>query len=599
MAGPSRRGRRSPGGRSSLGVVLAALLTAGAGVSLAPPADATTATARSAEAIPTRTPIKHVIVVIGENHTFDNVFATWRPPAGERVRNLLSEGIVTDSGGCGPAAERATQRQAIDLDTYRVRPLSTVPYVMLPHPDTTTAKGQPPNVPDPRFPADLPNCPYQITRYVPYPNAYVGDPIHRFYQMWQQVDGGRNDLWTWTANTAGFDNGANPPQPIHQGALQMGYYSMSAGDAPVLRFLADHYASSDNYHQAVMGGTGANHIALGTGDAAYDQDAAGRPVRPPDNQIENPNPKPGTNNNFTQDGYSGGSYSNCSDRSQPGVRSIREFLDSHRVFRDGDCAPGAYYLLNNYNPGYLADGRPAPLGPDRFTVTPQRFPTIADELASHGVSWAYFGEGWNNGRPTPAYCGICDPMQYATSIMTNPAQRRNLQGYDRFTADVTAGSLPAVSFVKPGDEDDGHPGSSTLSRFEAFTTDVVRRVLARPALFASTAIMVTMDEGGGYYDSGYVEPVSFFGDGPRIPMLVVSPYAPAARIDHTYTDHVSLLKFIERNWGLSPLSSRSIDNLPNPVPGEGDADVPANVPAIGDLMGLFDFAHRRADRPVP
>jgi phospholipase C len=599
MAGLSERGPRSARGRSSVGMALAAALAAGAaGVSLAPSAGAITG-ARSPEAIPTRTPIKHVIVVIGENHTFDNVFATWRPPTGEQVRNLLSEGIVGDAGGCGPGAVRALQRQAIDVDAYRVTPLTTGPYLTLPRPDTTTAKGQPADVPDARFPAVLPNCPYRITRYVPYPNAYVGDPIHRFYQMWQQVDGGRNDLWVWTPNTAGDDNGAVPPQPIHQGDLQMGYYSMSAGDAPVLRFLADHYASSDNYHQAVMGGTGANHIALGTGDAASYQDAAGRPVRPPDNQIENPDPKPGTNNNFTQDGYSGGSYSNCSDRSQPGVRSIRAHLDRFSTFRDGDCAPGAYYLLNNYNPGYLADGRPAPLGPNQFTVPPQRFPTIADALASRGISWAYYGEGWNDGRPTPGYCGICDPMQYATSIMTNPAQRRNLQGYDRFVADVAAGTLPAVSFVKPAEDDDGHPSSSTLSRFEGFTTDVVRRVLAHPRLFASTAILVTMDEGGGYYDSGYIEPLSFFGDGPRIPMLVVSPYTRAGHVDHTYTDHVSVLKFIERNWSLRPLSARSTDNLPDPLARDGDPYVPVNPPAIGDLMSLFDFGHRRADSPTP
>ena len=59
-------------------------------------------------------------------------------------------------------------------------------------------------------------------------------------------------------------------------------------------------------------------------------------------------------------------------------------------------------------------------------------------------------------------------------------------------------------------------------------------------LWQSTAIFVTMDEGGGYYDSGYIQPVSFFGDGPRTPMIVVSPYARRGFVDHTYTDHVSI-----------------------------------------------------------
>ena len=65
-----------------------------------------------------------------------------------------------------------------------------------------------------------------------------------------------------------------------------------------------------------------------------------------------------------------------------------------------------------------------------------------------------------------------------------------------------------------------------------------------------TAIIVTTDEGGGHFDTGYIQTVDFFGDGPRIPMIVVSPYARTDYIDHTYHDHASVLKFIERNWRL-------------------------------------------------
>jgi phospholipase C len=83
-----------------------------------------------------------------------------------------------------------------------------------------------------------------------------------------------------------------------------------------------------------------------------------------------------------------------------------------------------------------------------------------------------------------------------------------------------------------------------------------------------------------------IQPVSFFGDGPRVPMIVVSPYARAGFVDHTYTDHVSVLKFIEANWGLSPLTSYSEDNLPNATPG---VYVPHDRPAIGNLMTAFDF----------
>src|SRR5262249_7074208 len=157
--------------------------------------------------------------------------------------------------------------------------------------------------------------------------------------------------------------------------------------------------------------------------------------------------------------------------------------------------------------------------------------------------------------------------------------------FDHAAAD---GTLPAVTFLKPGN-DDGHPAYSTLAAYEAFVSHAVDQVQSNPDLWKSTAILVTMDEGGGYYDSGYVQPVSFFGAGPRIPMIVVSPYAKPGYVSHTYTDHVSVLKFIERNWRLPALSGRSLDNLPDPLASKVDPYVPDNRPAIGDLFDYFDF----------
>lgn len=61
---------------------------------------------------------------------------------------------------------------------------------------------------------------------------------------------------------------------------------------------------------------------------------------------------------------------------------------------------------------------------------------------------------------------------------------------------------------------------------------------------------------------------------------------------HSYNDHVSILKFIERNWRLHPLTSRSRDNLPNPIIRRDDPYVPVNSPAIGDLFDMFDFGRR-------
>ena len=75
---------------------------------------------------------------------------------------------------------------------------------------------------------------------------------------------------------------------------------------------------------------------------------------------------------------------------------------------------------------------------------------------------------------------------------------------------------------------------------------------------------------------------------PESPPLWFLPAKPG-HISHTYSDHVSILKFIEANWGLDPLTERSRDNLHNPVTNPHNPYVPLNRPAIGDLMDLFSF----------
>ena len=117
---------------------------------------------------------------------------------------------------------------------------------------------------------------------------------------------------------------------------------------------------------------------------------------------------------------------------------------------------------------------------------------------------------------------------------------------------------------------------------------------ANSRLWAETAIFITFDEGGGYYDSGYVQPLDYFGDGTRIPMIVVSPFSKGGHISHTYTDHVSTLKFVGANWGLEPITKRSRVNLPNPLVADNPY-VPVNSPALGDMMDMFDFDHHRSE----
>src|SRR5271166_5334033 len=629
----------------------------------------------------TKTPIKHVIVIIGENRTFDHLFATYHPVnQGETVLNLLSEGIVNADGTPGPKYSTVSQSQAQNPIAYQISPSGKSPYTSLPAPLAGGGyfhKGLPPfsNVedaatyenglpldyykylttgkvppailgkPDIRIMYDgkdvnhLPPGPYQLTPGVAY-DDYAEDSTHRFYQMWQQLDcsaseGCRSDLFAWVEATVGAGRNGQPPPAgftYKEGATAMGFYNIQQGDLPYFKTLADTYSMSDNYHQAVNGGTGANHIMLGTGDAIWFSDGNGNPLQPPHNmpvavgspnagivdQVENPNAlqTPPTNNWYTQDGYGGGSYGSpsygggsyteCADTSQPGVAAIVDYLTSVKV--KPNCDPGHYYLLNNYNPGYFGDGSSAyadignPLN-SVFTIPPSSVPNIGDALLKKNITFAYFGAQFNaylanpyNNYVTPdnQYCNICNFLQYSTSIMTNPAVRQMaLQDTtdlynDLMSCTAKSCNLPAVSFVKPSGYLDGHPASSKPNLLEGFVKKIVDLTKANPTLWANTAIFFTMDEGGGYYDSGYVQPLDYFGDGTRIPMIAVSKYSTGGHISHTYTDHVSVLKFIEANWKVPPITNRSRDNLPDPTSGSNPY-IPANIPAIGNLMDLFNY----------
>ncbi len=380
----------------------------------------------------TVSPIKHVIVIIGENRSFDHVYATYKPASGEKVNNLLSEGIINADGTPGPNFSLATTYSAVDKkpDPFLISPGNKSIYPALPTPLTagaptdpyvptvseahkvetalpgdyykylvTGATGLPKYGPDTRINNvyNLPPGPFPLTDGMVY-DTYSASPVHRFYQMWQQLDcstsystesnpsGCKADLFPFVEVTVGAGtNGAPVPKPFTEeitgeGSAAMGFYNVQNGDAPYMLQLAQQYTLDDNFHQSIMGGTGANHIALGTGDAIWFSDGNGNSAVPPEkvqvytgtpdqgtvNEIENPNPAPNSNNWYTEDGYGGGgygspvsgggSYINCSDVSQPGVPAVLDYLSSLPYEVNPKCDPGHYYLVNNYNPGYFGDG---------------------------------------------------------------------------------------------------------------------------------------------------------------------------------------------------------------------------------------------------
>jgi phospholipase C len=612
-----------------------------------------------ADAVKTKSPIKHVIILIGENRGLDHTFGVYTPKgAGQTIANFVSKGIVNPDGTPGPnfafaqqfsvAAQSAWYFGAPDAakspyNAVNLMPqpntngapsaqsTTGAPFTTLAEareePDinpsnawelTTGATGLPEGVLDTRIPgAGTLTGPFQLLGPNITDDDYTGDMTHRFFQAAQQQDcsianvtkanptGCLNDLFAFVMGTYSATNKSE--------GNEMGFYNAEQEEASLLKQLADRFTLLDNYHQPFLGGTAANHMMLGTGDAVFWTDGNGTPTTPPASVIANPNPTAGTVNQYTIDG----NFVNCSDATQPGVLPIVTYLDQLQYRPAPNCEERHYYMVNNVNPGYLPNGA---LANQEGGIPPSPLRTIGDALNDQGISWTYFGGSYNDAvilsneavaaNPTNpnltaaaiadpahalgiAYCQICNPFSYVTSIMGNPAVlAQHIKDTADLIADIKGDTLPSVSIGKPDGLLDGHPQSSKIDLFEGYVQNVLDALENNKHLREDTAVFITWDEAGGYYDSGFVQPIDFFGDGPRIPLLILSPYTTGGMVNHTYADHASLLKFIERNWNLDPITDRSRDNLPNPKPNPASAYIPGNMPAIGDLFDAFDFKNK-------
>jgi phospholipase C len=612
----------------------------------------------AAAAFKTASPIKHVIILIGENRGLDHTFGVYKPKgAGQTISNILSKGIVNENGTPGPNYALAQQYAVTAQPSWYVgAPDSAkVPYNtstnLMPQPNTngaptaalttlsgtgpftfippeadiepanaslltTGATGLPTGVLDTRIPGagTLPPGPFVLQGPNISDDDYTGDMTHRFYSAWQQQDcsltnatkanptGCLNDLFAFVMGTYSAGNKSE--------GNEMGFYNAEQEQASFLKTLADRFTLSDNYHQPVLGGTAVQHVMLGTGDSVFWSDGNGNATTPPSN-IANPNPKPSTVNQYTADN----NFSNCSDFTQPGVGPVIQYVNALPYDAEPNCAEGHYYMLNNTNPGYLPNGSLVPAV--QGALPPSSVPSIGDNLNTKGISWAYFGGSYNDAvilsneavAANPAnpnltaaaladpahaigatYCQICNPFQYMKSTMGDPAQlAAHIKDTSDLIADIENNTLPAVSFGKPDGLLDGHPSSSKIDLFEAYVQNILDALDAHPELKETTAVFITWDEAGGYWDSGFVQVFDFFGDGPRIPLLILSPYSTGGKISHSYADHVSIDKFIERNWHLGTNSERSRDNLPNPKVKASNPYVPTNMPSLDDLFDAFDF----------
>ena len=189
------------------------------------------------------------------------------------------------------------------------------------------------------------------------------------------------------------------------------------------------------------------------------------------------------------------------------------------------------------------------------------FETLADRLNQHGISWRYYAPPQNR----PGY--IFSTFDAIRHIRRGPQWETNVVPWTGFQADVARGDLAPVTWLVTDTAESEHPPASACLGENTTVADL--DALMRSPLWKSTAVFVTWDDFGGFYDHVAPPRRDQLGLGPRVPTLVISPYARRGYVDHATYDFSSLLRFVERRFGLAPLTTR-------------DAHA-------ADLSGSFDF----------
>jgi phospholipase C len=214
-------------------------------------------------------------------------------------------------------------------------------------------------------------------------------------------------------------------------------------------------------------------------------------------------------------------------------------------------------------------------------------------LHKNNVSWAYYldqGEDpdcpddqmvCNEPQQKVSVPGIWNPLPGFDTVQQD-GQLGNIQDIANFSKAAKNGTLPAVSWVVPDNQNSEHP-PALISTGQAYATGLINAVMQGPD-WNSTAIFLAWDDWGGFYDHVVPPHVDENGYGLRVPALVISPYARQSYIDHQTLSFDAYLKFIEDDFLNGARLDPKTDGRPDPRP-----DVRENVSILGNLMNDFDF----------
>jgi len=359
------------------------------------------------------------------------------------------------------------------------------------------------------------------------------DLIHKFYPQQEQINGGLNNRFAEVSDAGG---------------LVMGYYDGSA--LPLWKW-AREYTLADHFFMGAFGDSYINHFWLICACTPRDPN-------PPANLV-----------------------AQLDDRGWLKRRptSPPSALMGPAQFVPGEFTADGYSLSTDQPPYQPSRVPPAPGGDPRFAdptkpvLPPQTQKTVGDTLSAKGVSWAWYGGAWtaaekdgmqpagakrmviaNNEPGAPYFVTHHQPFNYFARFAPGTADRAvHLKDYNDLVAGIDRGELPAVSFYKPQGSLNEHPGNTDVISGDQHIADLLSRIKASP-LWASTVVIITYDENGGWWDHVAPPRGDRWGPGSRVPAIIVSPLAKKGFVDHTYYDTTSIIKLVTLRFGLEPLA---------------------------------------------
>lgn len=346
--------------------------------------------------------------------------------------------------------------------------------------------------PDLRFSNKLKNSPFRIDDYCKQ-SELSPDPRHEFYTSQVQINNGKMDRFAAHSNVGGFI---------------MGYYDMKKSH---LWQYAREFTLADNFFQSAFGGSFLNHQYLIAARAPL------IPTAPKSQRMTlDKNGTPLAQKVYTPDGY--------------GVNTVVPFnFPTDPTRKESDRLPTYDYK------------------------------NIGDLMSEAGVSWAWFSGGWNKilrGERSEHFEYHHQPFVFFKNYGPGTTGRKeHLKDEEDLFASLQNGKLPQVSFYKPIGNENAHPGYSTIESGDEKMHAVIEAIRRSP-FWKSTLIVVTFDENGGFWDPKAPPKGDRFGPGVRVPAIYISPWVKKGFIDHTQSESLSIIAYIEKRFGLPHLTER-------------------------------------------